>query len=269
MTSRGFTALSVLAPLALLLTGVAAPPHTNASLNIRLDRPGDRDFVLDKAGLLTETDKAKVHAICDKLLTDTGIPIIVVTIESMAKYGPENIRIETYAQLLFDQWGIGLAQYRGSSWNRGILLLIAAEDRKARIELGADWGHEFDGVTQRIMDQRIIFRFKQGDYSTGIVEGVEALDKMARGQRLPMPPQPWWHYALGMAAMGLMIFTIISLIRRGMSGWAWLFWGALFGVIGYVLYSMLSNAGQSSGGGFSGGSFGGGFSGGGGATGSW
>ena len=72
-------------------------------------------------------------------------------------------------------------------------------------------------------------------------------------------------------AIGLMVFTIVSLIRRGASGWAWLFWGAIFSLIGYLLYSFLRSSMSSGGGGggFSGGSFGGGYSGGGGATGSW
>jgi uncharacterized protein len=71
-------------------------------------------------------------------------------------------------------------------------------------------------------------------------------------------------------AIGLMIFTVVSLIRRGASGWAWLMWGAVFSIIGYLLYSFLrSSMSSGGGGGFSGGSFGGGYSGGGGATGSW
>ena len=72
---------------------------------------------------------------------------------------------------------------------------------------------------------------------------------------------------------GLGLFTIISLIRRGSSGWAWIFWAAVLGVIGAILYQMANSqsrgGGMGGGGGFSGGSFGGGFSGGGGASGSW
>lgn len=93
---------------------------------------------------------------------------------------------------------------------------------------------------------------------------------MARGRPLPRAPTPWWAYALVATAIGLGIFTIVSLIRRGTSGWAWLMWGAIFAVLGYLLYRFLTSAARGGGGaGYSGGSFGGGFSGGGGATGSW
>jgi uncharacterized protein len=90
---------------------------------------------------------------------------------------------------------------------------------------------------------------------------------MARKLELPTRPRPWSHYALVAGAIGLVIFTIFSLIRRGSSGWAWLFWGVVFAIVGAILYQMITSRGR--GGGFGGGSFGGGFSGGGGASGSW
>lgn len=238
---------------------------------IKLKRPGERDFIVDLADLISSSDEQRIRDIATKLLNDKATPIIVVTIESMAKYGGAGMRIETFAHLLFDQWAIGQAKVNGQLWNTGILLLVSRDDRKARIELGAGWKHEQDSLAQQIMDEQIVPRFHQGDFSGGIVAGVEALDKMARGLELPRPPTPWWLPVLVAVAIGLMIFTIVSLIRRGASGWAWLFWGAVFSLIGYLLYSFLRSSMSSGGGGggFSGGSFGGGYSGGGGATGSW
>ena len=115
---------------------------------------------------------------------------------------------------------------------------------------------------------KFITRFKQGQFSEGAVAGVQALEKMARGLQLPRKPRPWSHYLLVAGFLALAVFTAVSLIRRGSSGWAWLLWAAVFGVLGYFLYSTLTRSARG-GGGFSGGSFGGGFSGGGGATGSW
>ena len=91
---------------------------------------------------------------------------------------------------------------------------------------------------------------------------------MARGKSLPSPQKPGWFYPVVFAAIGLAIFTAVSLWRNGASGWAWVLWAAIFGLIGAILYTMCRNSGGGSGG-FSGGSYGGGFSGGGGATGSW
>ncbi|MDB5338136.1 MAG: hypothetical protein JWN70_3755 [Planctomycetaceae bacterium] len=237
--------------------------------HIPIERPGDREFILDKANLISAADQQKIRQLADKLLRDKAAPIIVVTIESMANYGGAELRIETFARLLFDQWQIGPAKVGDTTWNYGMLLLVSRGDRKARIELGAGWRHDKDDQAQHIMDDLIIPQFKAGDYSAGIVAGVEGLDKLARDLQLPTKPVPASSYWIGAALIGLSIFTVVSLIRRGNSGWAWLFWGAVFAVIGAILYQMATSRSHGSRGGYSGGSFGGGFSGGGGATGSW
>ena len=235
---------------------------------IQLEPPGERQFVLDRAELLNEAQERQIRELAAKLLSEKATPIVVVTINSMAEHGGDGMRIETFAHLLFDQWAIGHAKVNGELWNTGILFLVSKNDRKARIELGAGWKRDHDAQALLIMDQQIIPRFRQGQYAKGIIAGVEGLDRMARGLQLPRPPTPWWQPWVTAGVIGLAIFTIISLIRRGASGWAWLFWGALFSVIGYLLYTMANNR-SSGGGGFSGGSFGGGYSGGGGASGSW
>ena len=224
------------------------------------ERPGDRDFIVDGVHLISTGDAQKIKQLADSLLTDKKVPIIVVTIPGLVFQNAHGWTIERYARNLFDEWAIGF-----KDWNHGILLLVSVADRKARIELGSDWGREKDAVCREIMDDWIIPEFKKGRFSQGILVGVEALDKMARELEVPRPKTPAWVYLVWVGAIGLAIFTVVSLIRRGASGWAWVFWALLFSIVGFILISML----RSRGGGWSGGSFGGGFSGGGGATGSW
>lgn len=88
---------------------------------------------------------------------------------------------------MFNQWEIGHAKLEQQDWNTGILLLVSKNDRKARIERGAGWGRREDALCQQIMDEHIIFHFKQGQVSEGIVAGVEALDKMGRKSNWPAP----------------------------------------------------------------------------------
>ena len=176
----------------------------------------------------------------------------------MAHHGADDMRIETFARLLFDQWQIGNAEIAGQSWNTGILLFVSRDDRAARIELGAGWGHDKDPLCSQIMKDQIGTRFRQGQFSGGILAGVEALDKMAHGMKLPRKYKPWYQHLFGLGILGLGVFMAVSLIRRGNGGWAWLMWGAVFGALGYMLYTGLTSS-----------ACGGGFSGGGGATGSW
>lgn len=247
--------------------------------DIDIERPGERQFVLDKANLISDADEQTIKQIADKLLTDKATPIIVVTIESMAKHGGAGLRIETFARLLFDQWGIGHEKVQDQLWNYGILLLVSKDDHRARIELGAGWKRDKDAIAQSIMDKQIIAHFKAGDFSGGITQGVISLDKMARELQLPSQalsstrPKTATDIILPLVLVGLAVFTVVSLIRRGSGGWAWLMWSVVFGIIGAILYGLATSSSHSrggfGGGSFGGGSFGGGFSGGGGASGSW
>ena len=229
---------------------------------IRLDPPGENDFILDNAELINEEDLDEVLKIVRTLSQETATPIVVVTIDSMADHGGRGMSIEGFSHFLFNQWGVGHAKVNGEDWNTGILLVVSKGDRKARIELGAGWGHDKDRLCKQIMDEQIIPNFKQDKYSEGILAGVYALEQMARGKTLPKKVRPWWHSLVLPLMIGLTIFTIVSLIRRGASGWAWFFWAVVFGFLWFSLISILSGSGGSGG-------SGGGFSGGGGASGSW
>lgn len=230
--------------------------------------PPEGEFVIDNASLINVEDQNEIETIAAATLKDKAIPILTVTIESMADHGGRGMRIETFATVLYNQWEIGHEELGGEYWNKGILLLVSKNDRYARIELGDGWGRDASDAAREIMDGQIVPLFKRGEFSAGILRGVKALDKLARGEDLPRAPINWWAVAAIAAFIGLVVFTVVSLIRKGASGWAWLFWGAVFSVLGFMLYSALRGSGGA-GGGFSGGSFGGGFSSGGGATGSW
>lgn len=276
---RGISLLVFLAALGgfLLLPPVAEAKNTftKKSRYVLPQRIGEREFVGDWASLINESDETRIKQICDKLLTDKAIPIIVLTVNSLTEYGGDPSNIEDFAAALFNKWGIGHDKVKGTSgqeydWNLGILFLVSKNDRKARIELGGDWGRRKDSHCDQIMNDLIISQFKQNKYSKGILYGVEGLDAMAREIKLPTVPRPWWHYALIVGFVVLMIGTGVSLYQEGASGWAWIMWGIIFSILGAILWAILTS--KSRGGGsanFGGGSFGGGSSGGGGSTGSW
>ncbi|HVU87699.1 MAG TPA: TPM domain-containing protein [Pirellulales bacterium] len=181
------TSLALLAVIALLSSGpvIADEPPSADDTAINIPRPDEHDLVVDLAHLLKATDEREIQEITARLVADKAIPIVVVTIESMKAHSPFNLRIETFANLLFDQWQIGAAEIDGQEWNRGILLLVSKGDRKARIELGGGWRRDQDRECQRIMQDKIVPHFKRNDYSGGILAGVKALDALARDQTKP------------------------------------------------------------------------------------
>lgn len=222
--------------------------------------PNGDIFVIDQANMISETDESLINSISLDLRNQKSIPIIVVSIESLADYDAEILSIEAYARALFDHWGIGREKY-----NYGMLLLVSKNDRKARIELGAAWMGTANKDATYIMDEIIIRRFRMDKYSSGIREGAIAMDTMARGKQLPSPYYPKWLSFLIYGGGFLTICGLIaigwSLMKSGKNGRGWVVLSLAFGVLLFLLRLFLSSLED----GFAGG----GSSGGGGATGSW
>lgn len=237
--------------LALLAFLIVSGPVVAATFP---DKPQAQDFFVDDAKIIKEQDRVKLNAMAEALLKEQQIPLFVVTINALSTYDASAMGVDGYAKELFNHWGIG-----SSDRNYGILLLVSVGDRKARIELGAGFGHSYDKASNDIMQTLLVPAFKRGDYSAGIVDGVRGLDAMARGLQLPMPPVPWWMW-MGMAVGAIFIVAIIvNLFKSGKSGWAW---GLIAGLAALLFLLSRMNKGSSGG-------FGGGSSGGGGAGGSW
>lgn len=165
--------------LFLLLTVLA----TQAAAQVTYpERIGQREFIADLADLISTEDEATIRAACTTLLDERGIPLIVVTITSMADYGAPNWPIERYAMNLFDEWSIGNAEH-----SPGVLLLVSKGDRKVRLELGSGWSHSRDALMTNVVNRAIVPRFKSGDFSGGIREGVAQIAARIDGEPAPEP----------------------------------------------------------------------------------
>jgi uncharacterized protein len=265
--------------------------------------PSDHFFIQDYAGILPTETRDRIGHIQDRAFTSNDTPIVVVTVRTMADYGFAGSTIEQFATQWFNTWQIGKRAPDGTLINRGMLLIVSVGDRKARIELGADWAHDADAHAKGIMDNAIIPSFKQGNFPEGIHNGVAALAELAGVGPANVPkPSPtetvtqWVDQAAGSAqvttsplpkhiiliasALGALLIGLSFVFpnqRKFLLGagivlilGAWLFWAMLF-VFALLTKGGKGSRGGSSGGGFSssGGFSSGGFSGGGGASGSW
>ena len=254
-------------------------------------KPGQ--LVQDYAGIISDEDNKAIREIQFKTFEQFDTPIVVVTISSKAEFKAEGEGIERVAHELFDRWQIGKRIEDGKLINQGILLLVSVGDRKARIELGADWGHRWDNRCDEIMQRSIVKRFKKGDYSGGILEGVKKLAAMAESDPDSSPslslfenmdeplnqvspiPKLWAYLGIG-AGLLVMLLALavpewrVPLIGTGLAIIALvIFLKVILWAI--AIFIALLTKGDSSGSGWSGGGgfSSGGFSGGGGATGSW
>ncbi len=70
----------------------------------------------------------------------------------------------------------------------GLLLLIAKDDRQARIEVGYGLeGAVPDVVASRVIREYLAPHFREGDYFGGIKESITILTKLIDGESLPAP----------------------------------------------------------------------------------
>jgi uncharacterized protein len=123
--------------------------------------------VYDGANILSPETEARLDAQLRAYNKETGRAIIVATVPSLG-----GASIETYATTLFtDKWGIG-----GARRDAGLLLLIAPNERKMRIEVGYGLHGYFGGIMAgRIINDVIAPRFREGNFDAGVSEGVAAI----------------------------------------------------------------------------------------------
>jgi len=247
--------------IGLLCLGALAGERTG---NYRPFPHPDAEYVTDLVGLLTKDQEQQIEGWLLQTEQRSGVEIVVVAIRSMEEYpGTPNQNIEAFARALFDAYRIG-----NMPKNDGVLLLVAAQDRKARIELGAGYGHVRDKDAERIMARKIVPYFRQGRYAEGVTRGVQALMKEFGGTASAPRLFPW---ALG-GVIVVLVLVAGSLFRSGKRGWGWVAAGSAIvlalGLIWVTRRTVRALADSDTTPGGLGG-FGGGFSGGGGATGSW
>ena len=224
-------------------------------------------YVDDFAHVLDPKTVAQMEDICQQIDQKAHAQIAVVTINSL-----DGADVESYAVDLFKSWGIGQ-----KSTNRGVLILYAIQDHRARIEVG--YGLEPilpDGKVGGFQREAIPL-MRSGNTSAALllvtdrVAGVIAQDAGIQISNalppavVPPPAEPdEQHISLG----GIIVIVVIVLI---------ILCTPLRGVLFWLLLSQMfgGRGGGWGGGGFGGGGgggfggFGGGSSGGGGASSSW
>ncbi|MEX0844897.1 MAG: TPM domain-containing protein [Balneolaceae bacterium] len=244
----------------ILLIGMS---FTGFSQDFLPDRP--TGMVNDFADILSSSEERMLENKLRSYRDTTTNAFVIATIESLQNYPIEDVALQ-----LHNDWNI---QYEEQG--NGVLVLISEQDRQMRIEVG----YGLEGAIPDIMANRIINdvmtpRFRNGDYYGGLDEATNILIDLAAGEFEGFPERTS-SSGEGFPIDILIIFIIIIffLLSRGRGGKG----GKKhsLGSSGIIFYGGGFGRGGSSFGGGGGGSFGGfggggGFSsGGGGASGGW
>ncbi|HEX9997600.1 MAG TPA: TPM domain-containing protein [Abditibacterium sp.] len=140
-----------------------------------------RSWVADGANVIDAATEARINAVVNRLKTQNGAEIAVVTVRNL---GGQDI--ESFANDLFRLWKIG-----EKGRDNGALVLAAIDDRRSRIDI--DYGLQdviTDGQAGEILRQKVTPRFKNGDYSGGFFAGVVAVaQKIEPNLQIPAASQ--------------------------------------------------------------------------------
>ncbi|HEY7382893.1 MAG TPA: YgcG family protein, partial [Beijerinckiaceae bacterium] len=159
-------ALAVLAAIVILALSAAAVLAQSTSFPALTGRVIDEANVLDAAQRAALERKLKAHE--DK----TSDQVVVATVRSLA-----GTSVEDYANRLYRHWQLGQKDR-----NNGVLLLVAPNERKVRIEVGYGLeGALTDALSKVIITAAIAPRFKAGDFAGGLDAGADAIISILTG----------------------------------------------------------------------------------------
>ena len=208
---RGLLALLALALIFLSLVPALA-----------LDFPTLTGRVVDEAGILDAATRANLTQKLTDLEAKTTDQLVVVTLKSL-----QGTTIEDFGVQLGRAWKIGQKDK-----NNGVLLIVAPNERKARIEVGYGLeGTLTDAVSRLIVENSILPRFKANDFPGGITRGVDDIIQALSGdaadykdrarhltQQIEAPPQTeaprkkdssWPIIIVILAVIGILVFCIM------------------------------------------------------------
>ena len=212
-----------------------------SSTALALDVPPLRARVNDLAGLLPPERQAALEDRLARYENETSHQIVLLTVPSL-----QGEPIEDFSIRVADAWKIG---HKGL--DNGIIVLIAKEDRKARIEVGRGLeGTVPDVVASRILRDRVFPLFQAGREADGVDAGMDALMAAARGEEIPEAQRPPDAHRESEGPLGLILMWALlggflaAPFRRGRLRPAGaLFAGCVAGGLTYLIVASLLWAG--------------------------
>lgn len=134
--------------------------------------------VIDQTSTLSAAESSALESRLSAFEQETGAQVVVLMVMTTA---PEDIA--SYANRVANTWKIGRKDV-----GDGLLLLVAKQDRKIRIEVAKSLeGAVPDLAAKRVIDEAITPHFKQGRFAAGIDAAISQISALIRSESLPAP----------------------------------------------------------------------------------
>lgn len=139
---------------------------------LALDVPPLKAHVNDYAHIMKQSDRTEAEQYLSALESSTGIQIAVLTIDSL-----DGESLESYSHAVAESWRLGQ-----SGKDNGALLFVSMKERKIRIETGYGLEESLTDTKSGLIIRNIILpEFRNGNYSKGILRGVQNMGGVAGG----------------------------------------------------------------------------------------
>ncbi|HCF24003.1 MULTISPECIES: TPM domain-containing protein [unclassified Novosphingobium] len=134
-------------------------------------------YVIDGARVFSQDTITLLDGQFEALNVESGPQVVVMSVPSLGKAS-----VEEYALRIANQWSIG-----DSARKDGVLLLVAPNDRKVRIEVGKGLQRVLTNADcQRLIDDVMVPLFRKGQYDAGVIAASQALvTKLKANPTLP------------------------------------------------------------------------------------
>lgn len=203
--------------------------------------------IVDQANVLTDQQKQDLAQKIANESTATSNQIGILIIPTLA-----GDSLEDYSIRVARQWGIGTKER-----NNGVLLLVAVQDRKLRIEVGYGLeGSLTDARSSQIIRDRITPQFKNNNYYGGVDAGIDGIISAIHNEYDPQLQSTTTSSSSAFGALfefiifGLFIIPswIGAMLARTKSWWAGGVIGGLVGVavsvfVGFLFIGLASIVG--------------------------
>jgi uncharacterized protein len=201
----------------LIAVALALVPRVAASTDLEVPFLSGR--VNDTAGLVDAATRQRLEERLAEFESEGGVQVAVLTIPSL-----EGEVLEEFSIRVAETWSLGR-----EGVDDGVLVLVARDDRKMRIEVGYGLEDRLTDLTAgRILDDVMKPRFRAGNFSGGIEAGVgaildtlqgievEALTAKSKPQRLP-----WKGRLIGLAIFSINVglFSLVAIFSSGGGSW--------------------------------------------------
>lgn len=158
----------------LLLLVACRGAETAPSTTVEAQLPSLTGRVVDGADLLTSEEESRLVAASAAVEREVGPQFVIATVDSLG-----DLSIEEYGLRLARSWGLGSRER-----NDGLLLLVATNERRVRIEVGTGLEDRVtDPFAAKVLRERVLPRFHENDYPGGIAAGSEALISRLRSRQ--------------------------------------------------------------------------------------